>query len=206
MNSKNIVTMRNLIEESTHDFYTSIAPQNVEKISITIPEGIINTAANGLLEDQSKILAWFGLDTTNTVSNYELSVNGQDITNGRLKNAKHFMRSCNAWYEKNIEFYGLMYLQPYGRADFCRDDWFHTIDVLMKYGFSYGFVAIGEMSTDKHSVAGVRFYLMDFFGTVYTTDDTGDNKVFRKNEQIHEKFMDIIGAEADAFYKLLRSS
>ena len=85
MNSKNIVAMRNLIEESTHDFYTSIAPQNVEKISITIPEGIINTAANGLLEDQSKILAWFGLDTTNTVSNYELSVNGQDITNGRLK-------------------------------------------------------------------------------------------------------------------------
>ena len=102
MNSKNIVTMRNLIEESTHDFYTSIAPQNVEKISITIPEGIINTAADGLLEDQSKLLAWFGLDTSNTVSCYELSVNGQDITNGRLKNAKHFMRSCNAWYEKNI--------------------------------------------------------------------------------------------------------
>ena len=114
MNSKNIVTMRNLIEESTHDFYTSIAPQNVEKISITIPEGTINTAANGLLEDQSKLLAWFGLDTTNTVSNYELSVNGQDITNGRLKSAKHIMRSCNAWYEENIEFCGLMYLQPYG--------------------------------------------------------------------------------------------
>jgi len=206
MNSKNIVTMRNLIEESAHEFYTSIAPQNVEKISVVIPKGIISAASDGLLEDREKLFAWFGLDASNTVSSYELSVNGQDITNGRLKNTKHFMRSCNAWYEKNIEFCGLMYLQPYGRASFRKDDWSHMIEVLTKYGFSYGFAAIAELSKDGQSVKNVQFYLMDFCGTVYTTDDVGEDKTFYKNEQIRESFMDIISAEADAFYKSLRSS
>ena len=94
-----------------------------------------------------------------------------------------------------------MYLQPYGRADFCKDDWFHMMDILMKYGFSYGFIAIGEMSADKQSVVGVKFYLMDFFRTVYTTEDTCESKIFRKDDQIREKFMNMLHVETETYCK-----
>ena len=200
-NANNTISMRDLINESEKSYGIKICPGRDENIAVTIPQATVSAAAKGLIEDQSKLMAWFGLDTDNTVSEYGLSVNSQDILNGRLKNAKHFIRTLDAWYDANVKFCGLMYHQPNGCAAFCKDDWWHMMDVMRRYGSSYAFVAIGEMSADKKSVVDIRFYLMDFFGTVYVTEDTGEAKVFQKDDRIHEKFMNMLRAGTEVYRK-----
>lgn len=200
------ITMRKLIDESEKSYGIEICPGRDENITVTIPQVIIEAAAEGLLEDRNKIMGWFGLDVDNTVSEYGLSVNSQDIINGRLKNAKHFMRTLDAWYDKDIQFCGLMYLQPNGKATFSKDDWWHMIEVMLKYGFSYAILTIGEMSADKNSVTDMQFYLMDFFGTVYSTTDQGEIKTFIKDETIGNKFMHEFHVENEVIHKVVGSA
>lgn len=186
------ITLRDLLEKSNRNGFAVIQPHNTRSFTVTIPKAVETSAAQGLLDDRDKLLAWFGVDKDNIVSNYELSVNSQDITNGRLKNTKHFLKTCRSWWnEAEIEFCGIMYLQPHDRAEYSTDDWWHLIDILQKHGISYGFAAIGEISSDGSSVKTIKYYFQDFMGTIYTTslsdDQNAEHKIFYYNRVLTEK-------------------